>query len=590
MSIPNAQDLQLHLKADVGILLNTGEVETWQDQSSNGNDCTQAVATSRPSPVVDAAGRQGVAFGNSDTEVTFMDIPVGVSVDLANISVFAVGSFYGDPGQPNSLISFDTNDNKGTLGSRSPTSAAPAFLFTSNNSGAVQQSTIVDHSGVAVMGYSSDATSIRFYDQTATSNLAAMTGTGTGGKIGRWNLIRGLRGTIYEILVFNRALTSSESLEVVDYLKRRHGILDITQSIVFEGDSITKGFQSTHNRNYPFYTEMPGFRVHNDAFIGDGWVNIIADGTVLDTNYKIAGLTNTIVAMAGINDILAGGFMAAGTAANAEIWAAARKAAGWDHVGVMTLLAADTSASQETTRLAYNELLRDVAGNSWDFVIDLDDDPVMTTFGLTGNTTYWGNTNHPNSEGYRRVALVIQRQLLDFLYPNTHRGVVTQKAATGGGVYFTIEDLNGNLWDGSSFTQQNMSGWLSHLTVMGEEVADGAKYRGLFPSDVPAGTYKVTVHSRVLSDQPVPTDTAESSRFVQWTGVKLFWEGLPQEIDGITDTSLKEVMLAYIGGMSSVVDNGDGTRTITYKKQDGITSKLVITFNANGEFTETQVA
>ena len=61
------------------------------------------------------------------------------------------------------------------------------------------------------------------------------------------------------------------------------------------------------------------------------------------------------------------------------------------------------------------------------------------------------------------------------------------------------------------------------------------------------------------------------------------------DVDGVTDLSLREALLAYLAGKSDVVDNGDGTKTLTYKKQDGVTSKLQITFNNSGEFTATQV-
>ena len=61
------------------------------------------------------------------------------------------------------------------------------------------------------------------------------------------------------------------------------------------------------------------------------------------------------------------------------------------------------------------------------------------------------------------------------------------------------------------------------------------------------------------------------------------------EIDGMTDRSFREALLAYIAGNSTVIDNLDGTKTITYKKQDGITDKLIITFNTSGEFTSTQI-
>lgn len=61
-------------------------------------------------------------------------------------------------------------------------------------------------------------------------------------------------------------------------------------------------------------------------------------------------------------------------------------------------------------------------------------------------------------------------------------------------------------------------------------------------------------------------------------------------VDGISDPSMREALLAYIAGKSAVVDHGNGTKTITYKKQDGATAKLAITFNTSGEFVATTVS
>ncbi len=60
-------------------------------------------------------------------------------------------------------------------------------------------------------------------------------------------------------------------------------------------------------------------------------------------------------------------------------------------------------------------------------------------------------------------------------------------------------------------------------------------------------------------------------------------------VDGLSLASFREALLAYIAGESVVIDNGDGTKTISYKKQDRSTDKLTIRFNNSGEFTQTTV-
>jgi len=42
-------------------------------------------------------------------------------------------------------------------------------------------------------------------------------------------------------------------------------------------------------------------------------------------------------------------------------------------------------------------------------------------------------------------------------------------------------------------------------------------------------------------------------------------------IDGIAPVQLAEILLSYIAGTSTLVDHGNGTKTITYRKQGGQT-------------------
>jgi pimeloyl-ACP methyl ester carboxylesterase len=60
-------------------------------------------------------------------------------------------------------------------------------------------------------------------------------------------------------------------------------------------------------------------------------------------------------------------------------------------------------------------------------------------------------------------------------------------------------------------------------------------------------------------------------------------------VDGIPYDSFNETILAWLSGQSVLVDNGDGTKTLTYKKQDGTTDKLAITYNNSGEWQSTVI-
>ncbi len=62
------------------------------------------------------------------------------------------------------------------------------------------------------------------------------------------------------------------------------------------------------------------------------------------------------------------------------------------------------------------------------------------------------------------------------------------------------------------------------------------------------------------------------------------------DTDGVTDSKLRELVLAAIAGTTSIVDNGDGTKTLTFYKQDGTTKLLNVTFNTtSGTHTSTTI-
>jgi hypothetical protein len=60
-------------------------------------------------------------------------------------------------------------------------------------------------------------------------------------------------------------------------------------------------------------------------------------------------------------------------------------------------------------------------------------------------------------------------------------------------------------------------------------------------------------------------------------------------VDGVTYASLLEAMLAYVAGKTTLTDNGDGTKTLRFMKQDGTTGKIDVTFDANGQHTATDL-
>lgn len=54
-------------------------------------------------------------------------------------------------------------------------------------------------------------------------------------------------------------------------------------------------------------------------------------------------------------------------------------------------------------------------------------------------------------------------------------------------------------------------------------------------------------------------------------------------VDGLTISSALELMISLAAGRNTITDNGDGTKTVTFKKQNGSTTKFAVTFNTTTE-------
>jgi hypothetical protein len=63
-----------------------------------------------------------------------------------------------------------------------------------------------------------------------------------------------------------------------------------------------------------------------------------------------------------------------------------------------------------------------------------------------------------------------------------------------------------------------------------------------------------------------------------------------QTFDGVSTQSLLELLVAaFVTGKATVVNNGNGTSTITRFKQDGSTAKYSVTFKSDGTITSAAI-
>ncbi|WP_421476754.1 SGNH/GDSL hydrolase family protein [Agrobacterium tumefaciens] len=213
-------------------------VDTLLDQSGNGFDLIQTTQGARA--YVQRSQLAGSALPITCGPNIQYPIPSGLSVDRANHSVFLVlrphlarASY--------AWIKLGTTLSYGTTTPDTATAGGGARILDAANGNASKvQSRAPKTSGVAIMGYSSGASDVKFYNNRVIETVAgALTaGTLTGGTIENGNGY----SEIMAVAIFPRALTAAEmasvgkSLEAVAALQ-----LGQTKGVFMIGDSITAG-------------------------------------------------------------------------------------------------------------------------------------------------------------------------------------------------------------------------------------------------------------------------------------------------------------------------------------------------------------
>lgn len=212
--------------------------DTIFDQSGNGFDLTQTTDGARA--ILRRSQLAGAALPFTAGPNIQYPIPSGLSVDRANHSVFLVlrphlarASYY--------WIRLGTTLSYGTTTPDTATAGGGArILDAANGNVSKVQSRAPKTSGVSIMGYSSGASDVKFYNNRVIETVAgALTaGTLTGGTIENGNGY----SEIMAVAIFPRALTAAEmtsvgkSLEAVAALQ-----LGQTKGVFMIGDSITAG-------------------------------------------------------------------------------------------------------------------------------------------------------------------------------------------------------------------------------------------------------------------------------------------------------------------------------------------------------------
>lgn len=216
----------------------SARADTILDQSGNGFDLIQSTQGARAFVQRSQVYRGTLPF-TCGPNIQY-PIPSGLSVDRANHSVFLVlrphlarASY--------AWIKLGTTLSYGTTTPDTPTAGGGArILDTANGNVSKVQSRAPKTSGVAIMGYSSGASDVKFYNNRVIETVAGglTAGTLTGGTIENGNGY----SEIMAVVIFPRALTAAEMASVGRALE---AVVPIqtgqTKGVFMIGDSITAG-------------------------------------------------------------------------------------------------------------------------------------------------------------------------------------------------------------------------------------------------------------------------------------------------------------------------------------------------------------
>ncbi|WP_448742148.1 SGNH/GDSL hydrolase family protein [Agrobacterium sp. 16-2014-1-2a] len=213
-------------------------VDTLLDQSGNGFDLVQTTQGARA--YVQRSQLAGSALPITCGPNIQYPIPSGLSVDRANHSVFLVLR----PHLARASYAWIKLGTTLTYGTTTPDTATAGggarILDAANGNVSKVQSRAPKTSGVAIMGYSSGASDVKFYNNRVIETVAgALTaGTLTGGTIENGNGY----SEIMAVAIFPRALTASEMASVGRSLEAVAPIqIGQTKLVIGIGDSLTAG-------------------------------------------------------------------------------------------------------------------------------------------------------------------------------------------------------------------------------------------------------------------------------------------------------------------------------------------------------------
>jgi lysophospholipase L1-like esterase len=251
---------------------------------------------------------------------------------------------------------------------------------------------------------------------------ASVTATLSSGAIGRLGTAGILAGSCHLVAaLYYPALSDGDLTKVTDALLEGVGASAWTHNVFFDGDSITGGYDSTQggfdvrHKSWPYEAlqslNRPHVRGCNVAISAQTLTTLTAHASLkVDQNYSASlfGTNNILYIFAGTNDIVVDSDSAATILSQLQTYVAARKAAGWNKVIVITPIPRQVSGGWTSGMSVILSDYRDlIIANAGDFdgVIDVG----WTTEWTPGAswTVNYQDGIHPNAAGRAIISAAV---------------------------------------------------------------------------------------------------------------------------------------------------------------------------------------
>jgi lysophospholipase L1-like esterase len=225
-------------------------------------------------------------------------------------------------------------------------------------------------------------------------------------------------GRIGEILFYPSALSDSNVEKVAEYLTRKWA-KGRPLNLAFAGDSQTQGANivaTADQDTYPakVYGTVGDGRsaLWNEGVGGSRWVELTSRASALDDRITPYA-QNVLFVWCGTNEV--GTNNAPASAAAAETYLAARRAAGWETIVVLTAMDR-VEGQNEPWRTAYNTALRGLCTSNGYILADIAADSRIGAAGAFANSSYFQVDGiHLNAGGTTVAAEVVLAAVLPYL-------------------------------------------------------------------------------------------------------------------------------------------------------------------------------